>query len=132
LKRDDGSAEFSSRDVSAAAVKNAIPNNAVDYSIAKKTPRKRLKDRDPAELAIGDRLNVSMREVPEGPDNGQSFAQLLMQGLQSKDVKILEEVLRVDSDAAIRSTLKRLPVEYVGPLLSVLSKWLTEKVNGAL
>ena len=130
LERHKANISKSDRDVSATTVKASVSLNAADYSFAVKTPKKRGREnRDPSDIPLGDRLNIPFRDTPVASDSGQSLTQLLMQGLQSKDRDILDKVLRVGNDATIKGTVKRLPVEYVAPLLSVLTSWLTERVN---
>ena len=61
------------------------------------------------------------------PPRTDSMVQLLLQGLHNKDRKILDSVLdRADEDL-IENTVKKLPVEFVIPLITELQHYI--KVN---
>ena len=75
------------------------------------------------------RLRLLSRDADQKttPPRTDSMVQLLLQGLHNKDRKILDSVLdRADEDL-IENTVKKLPVEFVIPLITELQHYI--KVN---
>lgn len=56
-----------------------------------------------------------------------SVANLMIQGLHSKDKKILKTVLYQKDEEVIRNTVKRLPITALVPLLQELSNYIQGK-----
>jgi len=77
-------------------------------------------------LAMVDRLRLLSRDADQKttPPRTDSMVQLLLQGLHNKDRKILDSVLdRADEDL-IENTVKKLPVEFVIPLIRELQHYI--------
>lgn len=79
-----------------------------------------------SELIMEDRLKNLILEQPEqaGVSSLQSdgLTQLLIQGLNSKDKTILDSVLLNRKDSVIENTVRRLPPQYLTPLLEEIVK----------
>ena len=58
------------------------------------------------------------------PPRTDSLVQLLLQGLHNKDSKILDSVLDRADDALIDTTVRKLPVEGVVPLIEELQRYI--------
>lgn len=67
-----------------------------------------------------------------GLPQADSFAVLLVQGLESNDSSILNKVLQIKKDALIKTTIARLPVTAVVPLLHEITRRLQGHPYGAL
>ncbi|XP_013780540.1 WD repeat-containing protein 43-like [Limulus polyphemus] len=82
------------------------------------------------ELPMEERLNaLHLEKLPEtssskGTPRADNMVHLLLQGLQSKDSKLLNSVLYRDDETMILNTVKRLPRESIGPLILELHKRL--------
>ncbi|RWS02222.1 WD repeat-containing protein 43-like protein [Dinothrombium tinctorium] len=71
-----------------------------------------------------DQLTEYLSSEPPRADN---FVHLLMQGLQSKDRRMLSTVLQRGDINLIKNTIKRLPMEYLSSLLEELQRHLYYK-----
>jgi hypothetical protein len=58
------------------------------------------------------------------PPRADSMLQLLLQGLNNKDRKILDSVLDRADEELIEKTVRRLPVEAVLPLITELQHYI--------
>ena len=58
------------------------------------------------------------------PPRTDSMVQLLLQGLHNKDRKILDSVLDRADEELIENTVKKLPVEFVIPLIRELQHYI--------
>ncbi|KAI5736827.1 hypothetical protein M8J76_007557 [Diaphorina citri] len=80
----------------------------------------------PSELIMEDRLKNLILEKPEqagiGSLQSDGLTQLLIQGLNSKDKTILDTVLLNRKDSVIENTVRRLPPQYLTPLLQEVVK----------
>lgn len=99
----------------------------VEYASGALVPRK---NRKPVEMPFESRLqnlnlNVSAGEKPEA----NSKVQLLIQALHSKDPQMLGFVLSTNNIDVIKTTLQRLPVQYVGSLVNELTLMMQKKSN---
>uniref|UniRef100_A0AAZ3SCK6 Small-subunit processome Utp12 domain-containing protein n=1 Tax=Oncorhynchus tshawytscha TaxID=74940 RepID=A0AAZ3SCK6_ONCTS len=89
---------------------------------------KRKKCTDTKEMSIEERLgeiNLSLEKggVKETPSlQTDNFAVLLVQGLESKDANILNNVFQTRKDNLIKKTVSRLPIPAVLPLVEELTK----------
>ncbi|XP_034944637.1 WD repeat-containing protein 43 [Chelonus insularis] len=73
-------------------------------------------------------LNVETNLPGQTPLKGANMAQLLFQGLMSKDTKILTEVLYIKrEEKLIKNTILKLPVQAITPLLQELTTMLQGK-----
>ncbi|KAK7077716.1 hypothetical protein SK128_017017 [Halocaridina rubra] len=91
-----------------------------------KVKRKRSNEDNVASLPMEERLNVLALEPSGSKETGRSpasndFAQLLLQGLHSKDQNILRSVFDRGDMKVINRTVRRLPVQAVVPLIEQLS-----------
>nr|CAG31071.1 hypothetical protein RCJMB04_2a19 [Gallus gallus] len=105
------------------------------HSAAVKTPssgkEKKKSKRKPGETedSIEERLgaldiDVSKVKTPGGLPQTDSFAVLLVQGLESNDEDILNKVLSTRKETLIKNTVARMPIHAVIPLLHELTKRL--------
>uniref|UniRef100_A0A4W3GKH3 WD repeat domain 43 n=1 Tax=Callorhinchus milii TaxID=7868 RepID=A0A4W3GKH3_CALMI len=111
-----------------SGVKVLVPgtpgHNAAIKSVpmeSKKIEAKRKKGAD-NELSIEERLctmDIETMKVKNKPGVPQadSFAVLLVQGLESNDANILNKVLQTKKDFVIKNTIARLPISSVIPLV---------------
>uniref|UniRef100_A0A8C7MES3 WD repeat domain 43 n=1 Tax=Oncorhynchus kisutch TaxID=8019 RepID=A0A8C7MES3_ONCKI len=89
---------------------------------------KRKKGTDTKEMSIEERLgeiDLSLKKggVKETPSlQTDNFAVLLVQGLESKDANILNNVFQTRKDNLIKKTVSRLPIPAVLPLVEELTK----------
>ena len=90
------------------------------------TKRKNSESGKTEALSVADRIKLLSHEQNQKatPPRTDSVLQLLLQGLNNKDSKILETVLERADDELIRNTVKRLPIEAVVPLLEVLHHYI--------
>ena len=77
-------------------------------------------------MSVADRIKLLSHDQNQKstPPRTDSVLQLLLQGLNSKDKRILESVLERADDDLINDTVKRLPIEAVTPLLEVLQHYI--------
>ncbi|NXC30805.1 WDR43 protein, partial [Campylorhamphus procurvoides] len=105
------------------------------HSTAVKTPasgkEKKKNKRKPGETeeSIEERLgaldiDVSKVKTPGGLPQTDSFAVLLVQGLESNDAEILNKVLNTRKENIVKNTVARMPIYAVIPLLHELTKRL--------
>ncbi|NXA79727.1 WDR43 protein, partial [Thryothorus ludovicianus] len=105
------------------------------HSTAVKTPasgkEKKKTKRKPGETeeSIEERLgaldiDVSKVKTPGGLPQTDSFAVLLVQGLESNDAEILNKVLNTRKENLVKNTVARMPIHAVIPLLHELTKRL--------
>ncbi|KAG7210283.1 hypothetical protein KM043_011827 [Ampulex compressa] len=85
-----------------------------------------------SQLLLKDRLenlslNAEVNATGRTPTKGANMAQLLMQGLNSKDRTILNNVLFTKNETVIRNTIAKLPVQAITPLLKELTVMLQGK-----
>uniref|UniRef100_U3K9L9 WD repeat domain 43 n=1 Tax=Ficedula albicollis TaxID=59894 RepID=U3K9L9_FICAL len=105
------------------------------HSTAVKTPasgkEKKKNKRKPGETeeSIEERLgaldiDVSKVKTPGGLPQTDSFAVLLVQGLESNDAEILNKVLNTRKENIVKNTVARMPIHAVIPLLHEVRKYL--------
>lgn len=85
-----------------------------------------------SQLPLKDRLenlslNVETNAIGRTPSKGANMIQLLMQGLNSKDRTILNNVLFTKNERIIRNTIAKLPIQAITPLLKELCAMLQGK-----
>merc|ERR1712080_413772 len=74
-------------------------------------------------LPVEERLALLSNQSGKGaPPRTDTLAQLLVQGLHGKDVRILDSVLDRADDELIDNTVRRIPAEAVVPLVTTLQK----------
>ncbi|POI29980.1 hypothetical protein CIB84_006270, partial [Bambusicola thoracicus] len=114
------------------------------HSAAVKTPssgkEKKKSKRKPGETedSIEERLgaldiDVSKVKTPGGLPQTDSFAVLLVQGLESNDEDILNKVLSTRKETLIKNTVARMPIHAVIPLLHEVGEipfHLTKRLQG--
>ncbi|KAL0969875.1 hypothetical protein UPYG_G00233660 [Umbra pygmaea] len=89
---------------------------------------KRKKGTDTKEMSIEERLGEIGLSSGKGSTQGvpslqtDSYAVLLVQGLESKDSNILNKVFQTRKDVLIKKTVSRLPLPAVLPLVEELTK----------
>lgn len=74
-------------------------------------------------------LSLSAESNPTGKitSTGNSRAQLLVQGLNSKDKSILNNIFLTKNETIIKNTIAKLPIQAIGPLLKELTILLQGK-----
>lgn len=85
-----------------------------------------------SQIPLKDRLeNLSLNTETSLPgkttSKGDNMVQLLMQGLQSKERDILNNVLFIKKESVIKNTIAKLPVQAIIPLLKELTVMLQGK-----
>lgn len=85
-----------------------------------------------SQLPLKDRLenlslNSEMNTSGKTQSKGANMAQLLLQGLNSKDKTILMNVLYNKDETIIKNTISKLPVQAISPLLKELTGMLQGK-----
>ncbi|KAI4489590.1 hypothetical protein M0802_010928 [Mischocyttarus mexicanus] len=74
-------------------------------------------------------LNVETNTTNRIPSNGTNMMQLLMQGLYSMDRTIINNVLLTKNEKIIRSTVAKLPIQAIAPLIKELCTMLQGKMS---
>ncbi|XP_058881567.1 WD repeat-containing protein 43 [Acipenser ruthenus] len=116
-----------------ADAKLLVPGLPGHSAPIKSTPveMKRKPGSDTKEMSIEERLSVIDLSPAEGrkgvhkgglPLQTDSFAVLLVQGLESSDSNILNKVFQTRKEVLIKKTVARLPIPAVLPLVQELSK----------
>ncbi|XP_011305211.1 WD repeat-containing protein 43 [Fopius arisanus] len=85
-----------------------------------------------SQLPLKDRLenlslNSDVNTSGKTPSKGANMAQLLLQGLNSKDRNILMNVLYNRDETIIKNTITKLPVQAISPLVKELTNMLQGK-----
>jgi len=95
------------------------------------TKRKNSESGKTEAMSVADRIKLLSHDQNQKstPPRTDSVLQLLLQGLNSKDKRILESVLERADDELINDTVKRLPLEAVLPLLEILHHYIQGKVS---
>ncbi|XP_076665868.1 WD repeat-containing protein 43 [Andrena cerasifolii] len=115
-------------------VKTTIIEDNVEYLAPGiiEASQKRSRSNSGSQLLLKDRLeNLSLNAEtsPTGKttSTGSNRAQLLIQGLNSKDKTILSSIFLTKNESIIRNTIAKLPVQAIGPLLKELTILLQGK-----
>ena len=92
----------------------------------KGTKRKNSESGKTEAMSVADRIKLLSHEQNQKstPPRTDSVLQLLLQGLNNKDPRILESVLERADEELVKNTVKRLPLEAVVPLLEVLHHYI--------
>ena len=100
----------------------------------KGTKRKNSESGKTEAMSMADRIKLLSHEQNQKstPPRTDSVLQLLLQGLNNKDTRILQSVLERADEELIKNTVKRLPLEAVVPLLEVLHHYIQvcDKLQG--
>ena len=78
------------------------------------------------DLPMLDRLRLLSKDTEHvtTPPRAESFEKLLLQGLHNNDEQVLDQVLSRANEEMITTTVRRLPVEAVVPLIQVLQHYI--------
>ncbi|XP_067007898.2 WD repeat-containing protein 43 [Anabrus simplex] len=117
-----------------AVSKVRIPEtgDSVEYvtpAVVAATPAKRirkLKSDVPMEERLANLALDKPEPQPKGPPKAGNMSQLLIQGLHSKDKRILQSVLFQRDMSVIKKTVGRLPVQVILPLVQELVTLIVE------
>ncbi|XP_076299109.1 WD repeat-containing protein 43 [Lasioglossum baleicum] len=109
-------------------VKATIIEDNVEYlapGLIESAP-KRNRSNSGSQLLLKDRLenlslNAETSPVGKSTSSGSNRAQLLLQGLNSKDKTILNNVFVTRNESIIKNTIAKLPVQAIGPLIKELT-----------
>uniref|UniRef100_A0A8B9KN55 WD repeat domain 43 n=1 Tax=Astyanax mexicanus TaxID=7994 RepID=A0A8B9KN55_ASTMX len=110
-----------------------LPGHKAPIRANSSQPEKRKQGSSATEMSIEERLEQIELSVSggKGGDKGassslqtDSFAVLLVQGLESKDSQILNKIFQTKKETLIKKTVARLPPPAVLPLVEELSKRL--------
>ncbi|XP_076155666.1 WD repeat-containing protein 43 [Alosa pseudoharengus] len=116
-----------------------LPGHQAPLKSAKQSsqPEKRKKG-TPTEMTIEERLEqVELSAAGKGGEKGistlqtDSYAVLLVQGLESKDKNILNRIFQIRKEMLIRNTVSRVPLPAILPLLEELSIKIQGHPNSA-
>ncbi|XP_048452634.1 WD repeat-containing protein 43 [Rhincodon typus] len=105
-------------------------NTSIKHTMSESRKDENKRRKDPEnEQSIEERLcamdiDVMKMRNKSGLPQTDSFAVLLVQGLESSDSSILNKVLQTKKDSLIKATIARLPVPAVVPLLQEITKRL--------
>ncbi|OAD55589.1 WD repeat-containing protein 43 [Eufriesea mexicana] len=115
-------------------VKSTIIEGNVEYLAPGiiETTQKKIRSSSGSQLLLKDRLenlSLSAESNPTGKtvSTGSNRAQLLIQGLNSKDKTILTNIFLTKNESIIRNTIAKLPIQAIGPLLKELTILLQGK-----
>ena len=72
-------------------------------------------------------LNTETSTPGKTPSKGDNMVQLLLQGLQSNERDLLNNVLFIKKESVIINTISKLPVQAIIPLLKELTVMLQGK-----
>ena len=94
------------------------------------TKRKNSESGKTEAMSVADRIKLLSHDQNQKstPPRTDSVLQLLLQGLNSKDKRILESVLERADEDLITDTVKRLPLEAVLPLLETLHHYIQVRI----
>uniref|UniRef100_A0A8C4ADK0 Small-subunit processome Utp12 domain-containing protein n=1 Tax=Denticeps clupeoides TaxID=299321 RepID=A0A8C4ADK0_9TELE len=117
-----------------------LPGHQAPVKATPSEPEKRKKGPSSTEMTIEERLEQVELSAAEGKGPGKgvsslqtdSFAVLLVQGLESKDNTILNKVLQTRKETLIRNTVARLPLPAILPLVEELSTRMQGNPNSAI
>ncbi|XP_050989866.1 WD repeat-containing protein 43 [Labeo rohita] len=108
-----------------------LPGHKAPIKLTPNEPEKRKKEDGPREMSIEQRLEqIELSVEKKGAGKGSSslqtdsFAVLLVQGLESKDERILTKIFQTKKEMLIKNTVARLPPPAVLPLLEELARRL--------
>ncbi|XP_014608429.1 PREDICTED: WD repeat-containing protein 43-like [Polistes canadensis] len=124
------------KEESVTKVKATITENSVEHlalGTGNTTIKRHRTSSASSQLPLRDRLenlslNVDTNTTNRTPSKGTNMMQLLMQGLYSKDRTILNNVLFTKNERTIRSTIAKLPVQAITPLIEELYRMLRGKL----
>lgn len=71
--------------------------------------------------------NLTLNKLDSGVPRVDNVAQLLVQGLHSKDKTILKNVLSRRDENVVRNTIRRLPMQVIVPLITELTTLIQGK-----
>ncbi|XP_063991127.1 WD repeat-containing protein 43 isoform X3 [Diachasmimorpha longicaudata] len=132
LVRSDGRKIKEKKEEALTKVKIAETDENVEYLVPGATSAPAKRTRAGSQLPLKDRLenlslNSEMNISGKTPSKGANMAQLLLQGLNSKDKSILMNVLYNRDETIIKNTISKLPVQAISPLLRELTNMLQGK-----
>lgn len=129
IRSDDSKKSKERKEENLTRMKATETENNVEYVLHGATKRQG-KTSTGAQLPLKDRLeNLSLddKNVSDKSQKGESMVHLLIQGLQSKEKSILDRVLYEKKATNIQSTVAKLPVQAVIPLLKELTVMMQGK-----
>uniref|UniRef100_A0A673L625 WD repeat-containing protein 43-like n=1 Tax=Sinocyclocheilus rhinocerous TaxID=307959 RepID=A0A673L625_9TELE len=107
-----------------------LPGHKAPIKLTPNEAEKRKKEDSTTEMSIEERLeqielSVGGRDAGKGTSSLQtdSFAVLLVQGLESKDQRILTKIFQTKKEMLIKNTVARLPPQAVLPLALLIVQW---------
>ncbi|KAM9354197.1 WD repeat-containing protein 43 [Pholidichthys leucotaenia] len=116
-----------------------LPGHQAPVRRTSEATEKRKKDTDAKAISIAERLGeIDLSKVGKGAAKAKAslqtdnFTVLLVQGLESNDANILNEVFQHSKEMEIRKTVARLPLPAVLPLVEELTKRLQGHPFGAI
>ncbi|XP_067311599.1 WD repeat-containing protein 43 [Pseudorasbora parva] len=107
-----------------------LPGHKAPIKLTPNEAEKRKKGASTTEMSIEERLEQIELSVGKGAAKSSSslqtdsFAVLLVQGLESKDEKILNKIFQTKKETLIKNTVARLPPPVILPLLEELARKL--------
>ncbi|XP_049819073.1 WD repeat-containing protein 43 [Aethina tumida] len=131
LVRNDPRTVRAAKDVEVTKVQTPIVGKDVVYVTPQSAaPVKRKKDGQ-QEVPMEIRLENLVLNKADGKavPRADNVAQLLVQGLHSKDKNILRQVLTRKDETVIKNTIRRLPITVIEPLVVELNNFLKGKTD---
>ncbi|KAI1895175.1 hypothetical protein AGOR_G00103590 [Albula goreensis] len=110
-----------------------LPGHNAPVKTGSAESQKRKQESGTKEMSIEERLGeIDLSTVPGGKKSQKeavslqtdSYAVLLVQGLESKDSQILNKIFQTKKDVLIKKTVSRLPVPAILPLVEELTQRL--------
>ncbi|KAI4471388.1 wd repeat-containing protein 43 [Holotrichia oblita] len=133
LVRSDLQTLKAAKQTESSKFRSPLVNNSVQYltphTITSSTS-KRKPDGGSQEIPMEQRLEnltLTKTDITSKVPKVDNVAQLLVQGLHSKDKHILKSVLIRRDENVIRSTIRRLPMPVIVPLLQELTSYIQGK-----
>lgn len=125
IRKDPRQAQTSKDNDVTLKTKQLVADKHVEYltpHTSNNFKTKRKGDDVTTEVPMEQRLeNLTLNKLNTGVPKQDNLAQLLVQGLHSKDKKMLQSVLCKRDETIVRNTVKRLPMVVVVPLLTELT-----------
>ncbi|XP_075719565.1 WD repeat-containing protein 43 [Rhinoderma darwinii] len=114
-----------------------IPGHSATVTAAKLPRQDGKRKSGVKEVSIEDRLGAMDIDLPKVPIKSglpqtDNFSVLLVQGLESNDLHILNKVFQTKNESLIKKTVARIPVYSVIPLVHELTKRLQGHPNSAI
>lgn len=132
LVRSDSKTLKAAKQAESSKFRTPLVNNNVQYLTPHTSTSSTVKRKPDGSQEIPmeqrlENLTLTKSDINSKVPKIDNVAQLLVQGLHSKDKNILKSVLINRDDSTIRNTIKRLPMPVIVPLLEELTNYIQGK-----